>query len=242
MVEEDTTITVEIAKQQLEVLQLSLLHESSTKTMQQYLDSAHRKLGKKHARLRRELTAVITAETEHQRAANLEILHTWCPDPVLLVENLQTLARVHRDISGVTESGSRYSDVLNTFDAWVTKAEATMMGGTSAFVGPLPGDWQEAHASVALKVRSLQREMSALPPLPTRSAASDEPTSLETLMQSCRTLIDGILRELDMMHKLENGVLAQEKSRIDSAVSGMNLDSVGTDKGESWLPAWQRAK
>ena len=238
MVEEDTTITFEVAKQQLELLQLSLLQETSTKTSQQYLDSAHRKLGKKHARLRKELTAIITAETEHQRAANLEVLHTWCPDHVFLVESLQTLARVHRDVSAITDPGSRYSDVLSTFESWVAGAEDTTIGGSNTFLDPLPSEWQEAHASVALKVRSLQRELGALPPLPTRTGAGLGATSLETLLHSCRTLIDGIPRELDMMHKLEKEMLAQEEARIDDAVSGMDLDG---GKQAAWVPEWQSA-
>lgn len=221
---------------------MSLLHGSSTKTLEQYLDSAHRKLGRKHARLRKELTAIIAAETEHQRVANLEVLHTWSPDPVYLVENLQTLARVHRDIAAVTETGSRYADVLKTFDVWISRAEITMTGGGDIFMNPLPSEWQEAHASVALKVRSLQREMAVLPPLPTRSAANEEPTSLETLMGSCRTLIDGILRELDMMHKLEKEVIAVEKARVDSAVSGIDLGDVAAGSDVAWVPAWQSAK
>lgn len=240
--EEDTTVTFEVAKQQVELLQLSLLHETSSKTLQQYLHSAHRKIGKNHAKLRKELSSILAAETEHQRAANLEMLHSWCPDPGYLVENLQTLARMHRDITALTDQGSRYNDVLNHFESWIASAEATMQGEASEFINTLPHHWREAHASVALKVRSLQREMGVLPPLPSGSSSGEEDTSLERLVRSCRTLIDGILRELDMMEKLEREILAREKSRIDIAVGAMRLDDPGVDEASKWVPAWQSTR
>jgi hypothetical protein len=49
-------------------------------------------------------------------------------------------------------------------------------------------------------------------------------------------LVDGILRELDVMGKLEKELLGQESARIDGAVGALNL----ADRDESaWVPAWQ---
>jgi hypothetical protein len=57
------------------------------------------------------------------------------------------------------------------------------------------------------------------------------------ILGSCRSLVDGILRELDMMAKLENELLGQEKARIDGAVSALRLDE---HQGHDWVPAWQK--
>ena len=249
--EEDSTITFEVAEQQVELLQLSLLHQSSTKTSKQYLDSAYRRLGQKHARIRKELNSIIAAESEHQKHANLEALYAWCPDPAFLLENLQTLARVHHDVCAMTDPGSRYAEVLETFEAWIAAGEsrtATAPDRTNLFLDALPDRWREGHASVALKARAMQRELVTLPPLPTGMGADDAEdtatTSLETLMRTCKTLVDRTLKEMDMMDKLEKELLSREKTRIERAVMDADLHAIisaAAGKQESWTPAWQIA-
>lgn len=226
-----------MVKQQIELLQLSLLHEASAQTTRQYTDDAKRKLGRKHARLRKEYDSIRAAEMAHQNVANLMTLQAWCPDPSLLAENLQTLARVHKDVVAITHPESRYTELLHAFEDWAASAEDTMVNSTKGFVEPLSGSWREAHASTALKIRSLQREMATLPPLPERNDKNDADTSLHVILGSCRSLVDGILRELDMMAKLEKELLGQEKARIDGAIVALRLDE---QQGRPWVPTWQR--
>lgn len=234
--EQDASVPFDVALQQIELLQLSLLHETSAQTTRQYTDDAKRKLGKKHAKLRKDFEAICAAETAQQKVANLKALQAWCPDPTLLAGNLQTLARVHKDVVAITHPESRYTELLHVFEDWAASAETKISSPAGGFVEPLPGPWREAHASTALKIRSLQREMSALPPLPEQNTEADVETSLRVILSSCRSLVDGILRELDVMGKLEKELLGQESARIDGAVGALSL----TEKDESaWVPAWQ---
>jgi hypothetical protein len=235
--EEDLSVPFDVAKQQIELLQLSLLHEASAQTTRQFTTDAKRKLGKRHARLRKDFEAVRAAEQAQQKLANLKALQAWCPDPTLLAENLQTLARVHKDVIAITHPESRYTELLRVFEDWAAGAENKMSETAKGFVEPLPGSWREAHASTALKIRSLQREVATLPSLPERDASNGMETSLQMILGSCRSLVDGILRELDMMAKLENELLGQEKARIDGAVSALRLDE---HQGHDWVPAWQK--
>jgi hypothetical protein len=232
--EQDASVPFDVALQQIELLQLSLLHETSAQTTRQYTDDAKRKLGKKHAKLRKDLEAVCAAETAQQKVANLKALQAWCPDPSLLAGNLQTLARVHKDVVAITHPESRYTELLHVFEDWADSAEKRITSPSGGFVEPLPGPWREAHASTALKIRSLQREMSALPPLPEQNADAEVDTSLRVILSSCRSLVDGILRELDVMGKLEKELLGQESARIDGAVGALSLN-----EGNAWVPAWQ---
>ena len=234
--EENLSVPFDIARQQVELLQLSLIHEASAQTTRQYTVDAKRKLGKRHARLRKGFEAVREAELAQQKLANLKALQAWCPDPSLLAENLQTLARVHKDVVALTHSESRYTGLLAIFEDWATAAENKMTSNTKGFVEPLPGSWREAHASTALKIRSLQREMATLPPLPDQEASNGLETSLQMILGSCRSLVDGILRELDMMAKLEKELLGQEKGRIDGAIGALRLDD---HQKHAWVPAWQ---
>ena len=221
----------------LRAVQLSLLHEASAQTTRQYTDDAKRKLGRKHARLRKEYDFIRAAEMAHQKVANLMTLQAWCPDPSLLAENLQTLARVHKDVVAITHPESRYTELLHAFENWAASAEDTMVNSAKGFVEPLPGSWREAHASTALKIRSLQREMATLPPLPDQEASNGVETSLQMILGSCRSLVDGILRELDMMAKLEKELLGQEQGRIDGAIGALRLDE---HQKHDWVPAWQK--
>ena len=163
-------------------------------------------------------------------------MQAWCPDPSLLAGNLQTLARVHKDVVAITHPESRYTELLHVFEDWADSAEKRITSPVGGFVEPLPGPWREAHASTALKIRSLQREMSALPPLPEQNADAEVDTSLRVILSSCRSLVDGILRELDVMGKLEKELLGQESARIDGAVGALSL--AGKDES-AWVPAWQ---
>jgi hypothetical protein len=232
--EQDASVPFDVALQQIELLQLSLLHETSAQTTRQYTDDAKRKLGKKHAKLRKDFEAVCAAETAQQKVANLKALQAWCPDPSLLAGNLQTLARVHKDVVAITHPESRYTELLHVFEDWADSAEKRITSPSGGFVEPLPGPWREAHASTALKIRSLQREMSALPPLPEQNTDAEVDTSLRVILSSCRSLVDGILRELDVMGKLEKELLGQESARIDGAVGALSLN-----EGNAWVPAWQ---
>lgn len=235
--EEDLSVPFDVAKQQIELLQLSLLHEASAQTTRQYTADAKRKLGKRHAKLRKDFEVVRASELAQQKLANLKALQAWCPDPSLLAENLQTLARVHKDVVAITHPESRYTELLRVFEDWAALAEKKMTETTKGFVEPLPGSWREAHASTALKIRALQREMGTLPPAPEPKAADGMDTSLQLILSSCRSLVDGILRELDMMSNLERELLGQEKTRIDGAIGALKLDE---QEERAWVPAWQK--
>ena len=230
VLEEDATVTFDVARQQIELLQLSLLHQASTQCSREYTASAKRKLSKMHTKLRKEYETVRATELVHQRVTNLSALESWCRDPSLLVENLQILSLVYSDLTSLVEDGSRHADVLDMFELWMKEAEAPLPG---VFIQSLPDDWKAAHASLALKLRSIQRNLGVLPPPHT---SSEEGSGLQIVLKGCRSLVDGMLRELDLMIKLEKELLARETNKIEEEVKGLVLDDVGM---QSWVPAWQ---
>lgn len=231
VLEEDVTVTFDVAKQQIELLQLSLLHQASSQCTREYTASAKRKLSKMHTKLRKEYETIRATELVHQRVSNLSALESWCRDPSLLVENLQILSLVYSDLTSLTEEGSRHGDVLNMFEIWMNEAEAPLPG---IFIQPLPDEWRTAHASLALKLRSIQRNLGVLPP---PHSSSEEGSGLQVVLKGCKSLVDGMLRELDIMVKLEKELLARETNKIEEEVKGLILDDVGTQN--NWVPAWQ---
>ncbi|KAK5171830.1 uncharacterized protein LTR77_003466 [Saxophila tyrrhenica] len=218
--ESSMDMTFDVAKQQIELLQLSLMHQASSKCMQEYTASARRKLGKKHTKLRKDYEGIRATELVQQRTANLSALETWCRDPSMLVENLQILSLVYSDLTSLIGDGSRHADMVSMFELWMNEAEAPEAG---TFLQPLPDDWRTAHASLALKLRSVQRNLRVLPP---PSDTSDSSSGLAVVLKGCETLVDGMLRELEMMMKLEKELLTRDRSRLEEDVKVLVLDDL----------------
>lgn len=233
--EEDAPMSFDTAKQQIELLQLSLLHQASARCSADHTASAKRKLGRKHTKLRKEYENIRATELVHQRALNLAALETWCADPAMLVENLQILSLVYSDLESLTEEGSRHAEVVKMFEGWVDESQDT---AKADFVQALPDDWYQAHSSLALKLRAIQRNLSVLRPPAVSKDREDEATALEMVLKGCKTLVDGILKELDMMSKLEKAILAKERTRVEDEVRMLVLDDVGMAHTPAWVPAW----
>jgi hypothetical protein len=231
-------MTFDMALAQIELLQLSLLHQSSGETLEDFEASAKQKLGQRHAKLRKDFDAVRAQEQERRRAANLTALESWCAEPDLLAEHLQTLSRVVTELRSQTEPGSRYSELTDTFEKWAMGAESILLDTKSPanFIEALPETWRSTHTSVALKFRSIQRDLNVLPPAPPPSGAGPA-SSLETLLLNSSGLVDGILKELEVMTKLQKEVLQRGKERIDEQINALVTDDAG--EKENWVPAWQ---
>lgn len=230
---EDEPVSFDIVKQQLELLQLSLLHQASAQCTSEFTTSAKRKLGRKHTKLRKEYESIRATELVHQRAFNLAALESWCSDPAMLVENLQILSLVHSDLESLTEEGSRHAELVKAFEGWLEKSQDTL---NVDFTQTLPDDWHNAHSSLALKLRSIQRNLGVLRP-PERN---DETSALEIVLGGCKSLVDGLLKELDLMVKLEKEVLEKERAKVEEQVRSLVLDDVGMNQARPWVPAWGR--
>ncbi|RMY92596.1 hypothetical protein D0861_02377 [Hortaea werneckii] len=232
--EEETTITAEVARQQLELLQLSLFHQQSTEALRGYEKSAQKKLSGKQVKLRKDHEAIRSIEMEQQRVANLKALDAWCHDPALLTEHLHVLNKMYNELAAFIEQGSRYYWLADQFEAWIDASQAPSPG---SFVEPLLPEWHKTHTSLSLRLRALQRDLDMLPPPPRNS---ETPSSLEMLINSCRELHGGMLKELEMMTKLERCILDQEKRRVEEEVMDIAPDDTLTAATKRpWTPAWQ---
>ncbi|PIB02515.1 hypothetical protein CB0940_01448 [Cercospora beticola] len=239
--EDVESLPFDVALEQIELLQLSLMHQTSFTTLRAYEASAKQKLGKMHAKLQKEYQSIQKQEQQNRRATNLDALETWCPDPALLAEHLQTVSRAVSDLRAHTESGSRYSELVRIFEEWVIQAETVLMGTTNlaAFIEALPESWRSQHTSLALNLRSIQRDLSTLPPLPPPASPPADATSLHVLIDNCASLADSMVRELEMMAKLQKELLQQGKSRIDSHIGTLVSGTNSGSGKENWKPVWQ---
>jgi len=229
--EEDTSLSLEDMKQQIELLQLSMLHQSSTKCMAEYTASAKRKLGKMHSKLCKEYEQLRAMELVQQRAANLSALDGWCPDTDLLVENLQIMSLVYSDQTSLMED---HSDVASMFELWMNEADTPHL---RVFLEPLSEDWRSAHASLTLKLRGIQRDLRVLPPVPKATDSS----GVAIVWKACTALVQDTLEELDVMSRLEKEVMAREDMKVDDEINELVRNDSRLGGKENWTPPWQVA-
>ena len=227
--EEDSSLSLEDMKQQIELLQLSMLHQSSAKCTAEYTADAKRKLSKMHLRLCKEYEQLRAMELVQQRAANLSALDGWCSDTELLVENLQILSLVYSDLTSLMED---HSDVASMFELWMNEAETPHL---RVFLEPLSEDWKSAHASLTLKLRGIQRNLRVLPPVPKASDSS----GLAIVWKACTTLVQDMLEELDVMSRLEKEVMAREDMKVDAEINELVRNDSRLGGNENWTLPWQ---
>ncbi|OQO12598.1 hypothetical protein B0A48_02060 [Cryoendolithus antarcticus] len=233
----------ESVRQDLHLLHLSLLHSTSFATTRAYKASAERQLGARHAELSTALVPLRGREAEEAKKENLAALLAWNEDPTELVADLQSLARIHRDLEAL--QSTRYADLAAQFEVWLEDAmavsELTHDNG-SGFVDPLPREWKDAYTSIALQVRALQRGLATLPPAPSVPADSDGEvvTGLHRLLETCHKLVDETLKEMEIMRGIESKVLEGEERRVTGMVEGLQLtDLHESSVNEVWRPAWE---
>ena len=229
--EEDAPLSLDEMKQQIELLQLSMLHQSSTICTAEYTASAKRKLSKIHSRLCKEYEQLRAMELVQQRAANLSALDGWCSDTGLLVENLQILSLVYSDLTSLMED---HSDVASMFELWMNEAETPHL---RVFLEPLSEDWKSAHASLALKLRGIQRNLRVLPPVPKASHSS----GVAIVWKACTALVQDMLDELDVMSRLEKEIMAREDMKVDDEINELVRNDSRLGGKENWTPPWQVA-
>ncbi|KAI7561491.1 hypothetical protein KC316_g12877 [Hortaea werneckii] len=141
---------------------------------------------------------------------------------------------MYNELAAFIEEGSRYYWLADQFESWIETAQAPSPG---SFVEPLLPEWHKTYTSLSLRLRALQRDLDMLPPPPRNP---ETPSSLEMLMDSCRELHGGMLKELEMMTKLERCILDDEKRRVEEEVKDIAPDDTLTAAVKKpWIPAWQ---
>ncbi|WPG97936.1 Hypothetical protein R9X50_00071900 [Acrodontium crateriforme] len=237
----DESCGTEMTLEQIELLQLSLLHQSSGNIMREYEASARRHLSRKHAKLQSEYKSIHGIEREQRRLANLAALEAWCPDAVLLTENLHILGRVHAEVRSLTDEEGRYAELVAVLEAWVEDAEGVFANARVGFVERLPEIWRSTHASLALRLRAMQRDLASLPPPPPQNEYP--PSAVGSILRHCTSIVAEMLKEMEVMTKLEREILQCEQARLNEAVNALSLqnEQQQSDVGSAgWVPAWQR--
>lgn len=227
----------ETFRQQIELLQLHLLHASALPSLAQFEASAEAKFRKRFEGLSKRSAAVRQKEREARTARNVAALNDW---GVGAAENLQVLGSILRELSTLSGSGvrseagtGRHDRIVSDFARWKAWVEDVWHGREEADSGnadekgqaggakfeliePLGESWHVEVGAVQRKVALLLRELDGL----------DEPapgSSVAAVVDACRQHLAGTAEELMILRQLSDGVIKKEERWIDEKVSKLDL-------------------
>ncbi|KAM5351491.1 hypothetical protein ACJ41O_004214 [Fusarium nematophilum] len=231
--------SAETSRLQTELLQLHLLHRDATGVDAAWRASAERKLGQRFSRLAGASEKVDGRERAEIERGNVMALRKWAIGGGL-EERIQTLDAVINGVWTLGESGGRYVRVVRRFERWVDRMceieEARREGGALLqesdviFIGELDAAWKDECAGLVRRLDTLGRQLDELGRFSDEAddgddSAKEERSSLQRMVEGSRTLIQGMLAELNIMDEIERDALARE----DEWIERMNRDEAADE-------------
>jgi hypothetical protein len=234
----------EIISLQSELLQLHLLHQITAKVNQQWQFSAKRSLHKKFEEVASLHQAMLEFERAGREQKNLQALLAWSAESssLGLVEYIQILSVPLHELPTLLEPGGRSERLVDEFKHWTTRVEhiwslrinpTTNNEDLESVVG-LSDSWKAENAALIRKVTSFARELDEV-----RQPSSG--SSIALIVDTCKTLLEGLSEELQIMQAIETGVVLKEKQWVESRLQAIARDvhfySVVTNKESA--AAWR---
>ncbi|KAK8158236.1 hypothetical protein BC567DRAFT_235177 [Phyllosticta citribraziliensis] len=233
----DEDVSVDVLAMQTELLQLHTLREASIKTQAQWATSAERSLRIQFYEVATAYHSMRKNEGEVQELVNLQALQEWSSGSANLglAENVQLLGPVLNELRALTDSGGRYTRLVQEFESWVANVEAvwSQREAKQSFevADGLGEEWKLEVNSLIRKVSLLAREMERI--VEPRSGSS-----IAAMVHLCRSLIKGMTKELQTMRRVEVDVARREAQHIETGLEGVvlgSLDNGAVASRAAWL-------
>ncbi|KAH7402513.1 hypothetical protein BKA66DRAFT_448939 [Pyrenochaeta sp. MPI-SDFR-AT-0127] len=221
------SLSPEIVNLQSELLQLHLLHEAAAQASERWESSAKRSLHKKFEEVASLYQAMLEYERTGQEQNNLQALLEWSAGRVStgLIEHIQILSEPLYELPSLIEPGGRLQRLVGTFEHWILQVQEvrtarhdlTSPKGGLATVEGLGDSWKAENAALIRKLTSFARDLDKL----------DQPSpgsSIAHIVDTCRSLLDGILDELLAMQTIEAEVVAREKEWVEDRLKAIARD------------------
>ncbi|KAG9189428.1 hypothetical protein G6011_06296 [Alternaria panax] len=228
---------------QSELLQLHLLHRSSAQECRRWEISAKRSLHIKFEEVANLYQVMLENERAAQEQKNLQSLVEWSSGGLSagLVEHIHILSEPLHELPSLVEPGGRLQRLVGEFGHWLSwvqdirSARHNHGRAKSAFdtIEGLGDTWKAENAALSRKLTVLARDLDRL--------ASPTPgSSIACMVEACKSILHGILDELQTMQKIEAEVASREKEwvedRLQVIAQDIRTESVDAD-GQS--AAWR---
>ena len=234
----------EIARLQMELTQLYLLHRNSTATQAQWEKSAERSLQRRFERLSRQHVELKEIACESQALINQSALLLWCrqSSDAEIAEKLQLLSRCILDIGSMLNSESKLEDALRLFEAWFDRVSRIQnsrrcldhaVGLSLDFVESIGDGWTAEVDRLNKRLSSLSRELDSLGEVRKESSVS-------RVLVMLKSIVSNLLVELELIRSIEHEVMTQETSWVQDMIEGLTkeVDKDLTAMATSHRGAW----
>lgn len=244
--------SAETARLQTELLRLHLMHRDAARVDVEWRESARDSLGKRFIALARRGADVSDAEAGLVQRRNGAAIEQWGNLGVGLEEMIRVLEEVLTGVWVLGEprgrggsAGGRYARVVAKFERWLgdvqdiqdLREQGVMVDrkGDVLLVEGLDGKWKGECASLVRKLDGWRAQLKDLCHILSsggQKGGTTERTSIERVLEACRSQVVGMLAELDMMAAIERDAVEQEGRWVRMMVEAK---SHGTTKaGAIW--------
>ena len=238
-VSKDEILSVDGFRLQMELAQLHFLHRSALSVQTQWEKSAKESFEHRFSALGERHTELKEVAYQQQTLINQLSLVQWSQgrSSIQIADKVQLLSHNVSDMCLLLDSEGKYTHIVEVFESWFAQAlrvrvqrgsNGQNLGRNLDLIEGI-GDGWKAEAMV------LEREL-------TYSARDLEsfgdvqnPSSLCRLLSICRKLMAGLLEELDLIQWIENEIMTQETSWIESTIHNLasrvsaDIDSIDPD-------------
>ncbi|KAL6712559.1 hypothetical protein ACN47E_000436 [Coniothyrium glycines] len=212
-------VSAEVVSLQCELLQLHMLHESAEEISQQWELSARQSLHAKFEAAARLHENILEYEYAGQEQENVRVLVEWCSNSSSrgVVEHIQALSGPLHDLPSLVAPGGRFQHHVRNFEQWVSQIQEQRSARTSAIKGNkapstiegLGESWHSENMALTRKLASFARDLDTF-------GQSSPHSSISCIAASCKTLIHGMLDELQIILKIEAHIVETEKYWVDA--------------------------
>jgi len=211
----------EVSRLNDELLQLSLVHGSSADTLQQYTKSVTEYFKDQYADLEVQHRQLEVRERDRQTRDNLRGVRKWVDENSgsgdVSLNPLSMLAECTRQLEDLSRKDGDFSAAMNQFDDWKRGVDVAIASRTATeevevqFVVPFSPDWKGLIMSLETKIKMCMNTLRDFKRGSESAAIGEMITMLSVLAQS-------LLQEIAISKSLEERILQQQQSWIDSSI------------------------
>lgn len=208
----------------------------------QWRDSAKTKLGDRFEALAEKHGELVALEEAQHGRTNALALKAWADGGVPgwgLEEKVQVLDEAITGLWSMGESGGKYGRIVRRFEKWMhgvmeirsAREEGRLVDdGEVMFVEEIDGNWRDDCRVQARKLEGWWDKLVDLGEVEVKS-------SLATAVEGCRTLVRGMLDELEVIRRIERDVMGSEQEWIREMIEGAGEEE---DEGPVAGAIWRR--
>lgn len=237
------SLPTDMVNLQCELLQLHLLHRSVEDVCHQWESSAKLSLHTRFEEIAGLYQVMLDDEHEGQEQKNIQSLLEWSSgaSPTGLTEHIQALSGPLHDLPSLVEPNGRLRRLVIEFERWASRVEQLSSARKDVYLGDeaaetiegLGDSWKSENMALVRKLTSFARDLETL-------SQPSHGSSISCMVEMCKSLLAGILKELQIMQLIEAYVVDSEKKWVESQLDRIagGFGTVAVESNASTM-AWR---